>query len=55
MAERCLPLWQPKWPIKTLRLEETYCDKIEFIREGLPLVDRPVDINKIKAYMKDFM
>ena len=33
--------------------KKTYCDKIECLREGEPLIDRHVDMERIKGYMKD--
>lgn len=49
--------WGDRIPIGIIYREEkpTYCDKIEFLREGPPLIDRPVDIQKIKGYLNDFI
>lgn len=49
--------WGDRIPIGIIYREEkpTYCDKIEFLREGSPLIDRPVDIQKIKGYLNDFI
>jgi len=49
--------WGDRIPIGIIYCEEkpTYCDKIEFLREGPPLVDRPVDLQKIKGYLNDFI
>jgi 2-oxoglutarate ferredoxin oxidoreductase subunit beta len=49
--------WGDRIPIGIIYREEkpTYCDKIEFLKEGPPLIDRPVDIQKIKGYLNDFI
>ncbi|SFQ00064.1 2-oxoacid:ferredoxin oxidoreductase subunit beta [Caldicoprobacter faecalis] len=49
--------WGDRIPIGIIYREEkpTYCDKIEFLREGPALIDRPVDIQKIKGYLNDFI
>ena len=45
------------FPIGVIYREEkpAYCDKIGFLKEGPPLVDMQVDMDKIKGYMKDFI
>jgi 2-oxoglutarate ferredoxin oxidoreductase subunit beta len=49
--------WGDRIPIGIIYREEkpTYCDKIQFLREGTPLIDRPVDMQKIKGYLNDFI
>ncbi len=49
--------WGDRIPIGIIYREEkpTYCDKIEFLREGPPLIDRPIDMQKIKGYLNDFI
>ena len=49
--------WGDRIPIGVIYREEkkTYCDKIECLREGEPLIDRHVDMERIKGYMKDFV
>ncbi|MCX7841620.1 MAG: thiamine pyrophosphate-dependent enzyme [Clostridia bacterium] len=48
--------WGERIPIGVIYKAEkpTYHDKIEFLREGPPLVDRPVNMDKIKGLMEDF-
>ncbi|MCX7923349.1 MAG: thiamine pyrophosphate-dependent enzyme [Clostridia bacterium] len=48
--------WGDKIPIGIIYNQEksTYHDKIGFLRDGKPLVDRVPDIEKIKEFMKDF-
>ena len=49
--------WELRIPTGILYRQEkqTFNDKLDFLREGPPLVERNVDLNKIKAYMKDFI
>ncbi|NLX70653.1 MAG: 2-oxoacid ferredoxin oxidoreductase [Clostridiales bacterium] len=49
--------WGDRIPIGVIYREEkpAYCDKIGFLKEGPPLVDMQVDMDKIKGYMKDFI
>ncbi|HEX9059501.1 MAG TPA: thiamine pyrophosphate-dependent enzyme [Clostridia bacterium] len=49
--------WGDRIPIGVLYSVErpTYHDKIDFLKEGPPLVDRKTDIEKIKSFMKDFL
>lgn len=49
--------WEEKIPTGILYRQEkqTFNDKLDFLSEGPPLVDRNVDLNKIKAYMNDFI
>lgn len=49
--------WEERIPTGILFKQEkkTFSDKLDFLREGPPLVDRCVDLNKIKAYMNEFI
>lgn len=49
--------WGDRIPIGIIYKEEklTFHDKIDFIREGEPLVDQKVNLEKIKGFMKDFV
>ena len=49
--------WEERIPTGILyrREKQTFSDKLNFLREGPPLIDRNVDLNKIKAYMNDFI
>lgn len=48
--------WGDRIPLGILYREEkpTYHDKLSFLREGPPLVDRKAEISKIKSFMEDF-
>jgi 2-oxoglutarate/2-oxoacid ferredoxin oxidoreductase subunit beta len=49
--------WGDKIPLGIIYKEEkpSYTDKVDFLREGLPLVDRQHDMEKIKGFMQDFI
>ncbi|MCX7747282.1 MAG: 2-oxoacid:ferredoxin oxidoreductase subunit beta [Clostridia bacterium] len=49
--------WGDKIPIGILYKEEkpTYHDKIHFLRDGDALVDRKVEVEKVKGFMEDFV
>lgn len=48
--------WGDRIPLGILYKEEkpTYHDKIDFLKNGAPLVDRQTDIEKVKGFMEDF-
>lgn len=48
--------WGDKIPLGVIYKEEkpTFHDKIDFLRDGVPLVDRQFDMNIIKGFMKEF-
>lgn len=49
--------WEERIPTGILFKQEkkTFSDKLDFLRDGPPLIDRNVDLNRIKAYMNDFL
>lgn len=49
--------WGDQIPLGVLYKEEklTYHDKIPFLREGEALVDRQVELDKVKAFMNEFI
>ena len=48
--------WGDKIPLGVIYKEEkpTFHDKVDFLREGVPLVDRQFDLNIIKGFMSEF-
>jgi len=48
--------WGDRIPIGILYREEkpTFHDKISFLKDGPPLVDRDVDMKKIRKFMEEF-
>ena len=48
--------WGDKIPLGIIYKEAlpTFHDKIDFLRDGAPLVDREFDLNTIKGFMKEF-
>lgn len=48
--------WGDKIPLGIIYKEEkpTFHDKIDFLKDGTPLVDRQFDLNIIKGFMKEF-
>lgn len=49
--------WGDKIPLGIIYKENkpTYIDKIDFLREGEPLVDKKTDMEMIKKFMEDFI
>lgn len=49
--------WGNSIPIGILYKEEkeSFHEKIDFLRDGKPLVDKEIDPKKISQFMKDFM
>lgn len=49
--------WGDKIPLGIIYKEEkpTFHDKINFLREGAPLVDKETDLSKIRGFMQDFV
>lgn len=49
--------WGERIPIGILYRKEkqTYNDKIEFLKDGRNLIDKEMDLGKIKGFMKDFV
>lgn len=48
--------WGDKIPLGILFLEEKpdFHDSISFLKNGSPLIDSPIDLDKIRGFMKDF-
>jgi len=48
--------WGDKIPVGVLYREEKphFTDKTDFLKNGKPLVDCEVDIDKISGFMKEF-
>lgn len=49
--------WGDRIPLGIIYREEkpTYHDKVDFLRDGAPLVDRQLEPERIKEFMKDFI
>lgn len=49
--------WGDKIPIGILykEIKPNFHDKIDFLRDGKPLIDMDIDLNKIKGFMQDFV
>jgi 2-oxoglutarate/2-oxoacid ferredoxin oxidoreductase subunit beta len=48
--------WSDRIPTGILYRQDkpSFHDKLDFLRTGAPLIDRPIDLDRIKSYMSDF-
>ena len=49
--------WNEKIPLGILykEIKPDFHDKIDFLRDGEPLINKEIDLNKISGFMKDFI
>ena len=49
--------WNDKIPLGILykEIKPDFHDKIDFLRDGEPLINKEIDLNKISGFMKDFI